>query len=287
MGRPYFEGWYLKQQNGRDTVAFIPARHTDRTGKISASLQIITNRRVWQLDYPGGALKVERQCRRVTLGDNWFSPDGCHIDCAAEGTVFHGDLRFTGRVELDSDIMGPFRFVPGMECRHSVFSMGHAVDGVLCIGGERMEFHSGLGYIEGDRGVSFPSRYLWTQCGWEDSAVMLSVAEIPLGALRFTGCIGAVLHDGKQYRFATYRGVRILRAGSGAISLRQGKMTLEATLLKDCPQPLRAPHMGGMTRIIRESAACQVRYHMTVGERTLFDRVGSQAGFESVWTPAG
>ena len=32
---PYFEGWYLKQQNGRDTVALIPAIHIDRRGGCS------------------------------------------------------------------------------------------------------------------------------------------------------------------------------------------------------------------------------------------------------------
>ena len=31
---PYFEGWYLKQQNGRDTVALIPAIHIDRRAAV-------------------------------------------------------------------------------------------------------------------------------------------------------------------------------------------------------------------------------------------------------------
>lgn len=50
---PYFEGWYLKQQNGRDTVALIPAIHIDRRGGCSASLQVIKRRKLRrQISYP-------------------------------------------------------------------------------------------------------------------------------------------------------------------------------------------------------------------------------------------
>lgn len=40
--RGYFKGWYFKQQNDTDTVALIPAFHTDDCGNSSASLQVIT-----------------------------------------------------------------------------------------------------------------------------------------------------------------------------------------------------------------------------------------------------
>ena len=48
------------------------------------------------------------------------------------------------------------------------------------------------GYMEGDRGHSFPRGYTWIQstdfgCA---ASVMLALAEIPLAGLRFTGCIG-------------------------------------------------------------------------------------------------
>lgn len=65
---------------------------------------------------------------------------------------------------LRSDIMGPFRFLPGMECSHGVISMGHSLEGKLDLNGKRIDFSGGTGYVETDRGRSFPSAYLWTQC---------------------------------------------------------------------------------------------------------------------------
>ena len=55
---PYFEGWYLKQQNQRDTLAFIPAWHVDRKGRAQASLQVIANQDCWSLDYPAEAFAM-------------------------------------------------------------------------------------------------------------------------------------------------------------------------------------------------------------------------------------
>ena len=279
----YFEGWYFKQQTPNDTIAFIPAYHIDQQGKGSASLQIITNERVYQLDYPAEALQVAYKPLRIRLGKNVFGLDGCRLDCMAEGTRIRGVLHYIGITRLASDIMGPFRYLPGMECRHSVFSLRHRVEGRLWVGERELVFHRGAGYIEGDRGRSFPSRYLWTQCNWGNSSVMLSVAEIPYGGMRFTGCIGVVLFAGRQYRFATYYGVRLVHISPRELEIRQGNMTLWVRLEVDNPHPLRAPTWGRMERTIHESPACRVRYRMTVGGKTVFDRTSEQAGFESVW----
>ena len=47
-------------------------------------------------------------------------------------------------------------FIPFMECRHSVWSMRHLVNGELSVNGKRYSFQNALGYWEGDRGSSFP-----------------------------------------------------------------------------------------------------------------------------------
>ena len=65
--------------------------------------------------------------------------------------------------------MGPFRFLPGMECSHGVISMGHALEGTLTLNGAVLDFAGGTGYVETDRGRSFPSAYLWTQCAWREA----------------------------------------------------------------------------------------------------------------------
>lgn len=279
--RGYFQGWYFKQQNGRDTVALIPAFHTDHEGRASASLQVITGTGTCRAEFPASAAGGGAQRLPVRLGHSVFSPGGCVLDLRTEELSLRGRLRYGPLTPPAGDIMGPFRFVPFLECRHSVFSLRHTVCGTVLINGTPTVFQNGSGYLEGDRGVSFPRRYLWTQCLHGEDSVMLSAAEIPLCGGVFPGCVGFVYTGGREYRIATYRGARILDVSGRSLLLRQGALTVGAELLKACFLPLRAPHAGGMTRTIRESAACRVRYTFVVQGRTVLDFVSEQAGFET------
>lgn len=115
----------------------------------------------------------------------------------APGLRLRGAVGFGAFTRLVSDIMGPFRFLPGMECSHGVISMTHALEGALSINGRTLDFTGGTGYIETDRGRSFPRAYLWAQCAWGGhSGFMLSAATIPLPLGGFTGCICALVHGG-------------------------------------------------------------------------------------------
>ena len=62
---------------------------------------------------------------------------------------------------------------------------------------------------------------------------MLAIAEIPLGPIRFTGCIGIVALGETEYRFATYRGVRIVEHTPTMAEVRQGDMSLRVEVLDD------------------------------------------------------
>ena len=136
--RSYFEGWYFKQQNGRDTVALIPAFHRDESGKPSASLQILTDTESdsdsFCLDFPPEAFCADRRKLLVRTGNCIFSERGCRLDGKDSDFEIHGDLEYSPFFRPKYDIMGPFRFVPFMECRHSVFSLVHRVNGTRCGG---------------------------------------------------------------------------------------------------------------------------------------------------------
>jgi tocopherol cyclase len=279
----FFEGWYFKQQAGNDIAAFIPAVHTPSGGKPSASLQIVTQDAAYQAELPVESLKADRRGLAISTGKNVFSKTGLALDIetpdvSVKGRLIYGQLR-----RLKYDIMGPFKFVPFMECRHSIFSMTHSVSGSIAINGKLLDFNDGTGYIEGDRGVSFPKRYVWTQCSWFDAgpcSLMLSAADIPMAGRRFTGIIGAVYWHGREYRLATYCGARVSALGGGALSVRQGRYTLEAKLLKANEVSLRAPVSGHMKRLIKESLACTASYQFMEDQHVLFDFTADNAGFE-------
>ena len=134
---------------------------------------------------------------------------------AAELPGVQGAVRYGPLSPLRTDIMGPFRFLP-MQCSHSVYSMAHTLAGGFTVDGRFIDLTGGTGYIEGDRGSAFPRDYLWVQCNdfAQPCSVMASVAHIPFCGRSFTGCICAVVYRGREYRLATYRGVRIVEASS-------------------------------------------------------------------------
>lgn len=280
IDRGYFEGWYLKQQTSAGAVAFIPAFHREKAGRTTASLQIITDERSWNV--PFDTWQYERG-RVFALGSSRFTPQGCHLHVSGQGISVKGSLRFSHLTPPKYDIMGPFCCIPFMQCRHSVFSLCHQVNGCVYINGTPYHFNNAPGYMEGDRGVSFPRRYLWTQCSWNAGSVMLSVADIPFLGGHFTGCIGTVYGNGIERRFATYLGARIEMISSDIIRVRQGKSVLTIRLLKRQEKPLLAPVCGGMTRTIHESLSCRVLYDLRENGREMMHFVTDRASFESVW----
>lgn len=187
---PYFEGWYFKcQTRDGQSFALIPSMHICEDAKKSASLQVITENDAWWLEYPASSFAATPDSLRIQIGGNSFSEDGLLLDIEQEGLSVHGRVSFGPFQFLKSDIMGPFRWLTNMECAHSVISMGHSLQGRLELNGCVLDLNGGMGYIEADRGRSFPREYLWTQCMWDDCSLMLSIAAIPFGKLRFTGCI--------------------------------------------------------------------------------------------------
>lgn len=275
--REFFEGWYMKVQDGTETFAVIPAMHQTGSQR-SCSIQIITGNHTWVV--PFQEERFQKGNAFIRIGENYFSGKGIMLKLNHSEVQIEGKLRFGPLHTLKYDIMGPFTFVPLMECRHSVFSMRHFVNGSLVLNGKKYEFNDAVGYWEGDRGRSFPKEYLWTQCSFPKGSVMLSVAEIPVLWTCFTGIIGVVFWEGKEFRFATYLGAKIITLKQGVVRIAQGNMELEVRLLEQTGKPLKAPANGNMIRIIHESAACRAYYRFQIRGGIIFEFETPKASFE-------
>lgn len=273
----YFKGWYFKCCNKSQTIAFIPSFHCC-DGKESAFLQIITDDKAFRL--PSLRLRYREKPLLAKLGNSVFSEKGIKLDIETDELTVQGALRFRWLSPIRYDIMGPFKFVPFMQCRHSVYSMSHSIDGKLAINGKRYVFHNGVGYIEGDCGVSFPKRYVWTQCHFSNGSLMLSVADIPMPGICFTGIIGIVMLNGKEYRIATYLGAKPKHIGSNTVTVSQGGYELTAKLVNKNAHPLSAPLNGDMSRTIHESASCTAYYRFSYKGAVLCEFTSNRASFE-------
>lgn len=264
-----FEGWYFKQRCGADMLAFIPGRAAD-----GAFVQMIGSGGTRCFFLPDFAARGDT----VRVGSCLFSPRGIRVRLPG----VEGSLRYGALAPLRSDIMGPFAHLP-MQCRHGVMSMRHRVDGCITINGTPHRFDGGSGYIEKDSGRSFPRAYLWVQCERfpEPCALMFSAAHIPFLGASFTGCICALLWQGTEYRFATYRGVRIEELTPQRVRLRQGEFRLELDMrpLSD-GHALAAPQAGRMSATIRESCNAALHLRLLRGGTLLLDTESNEAAYE-------
>ncbi|WP_310604145.1 tocopherol cyclase family protein [Anaerosporobacter sp.] len=260
-----------------ETLALIPALHSD--GKeSSASLQIITNDKAFSISYP--KIRFNEDKFRIKIGQNYFSKKGICLNIETNNYSIHGKLRFGIFHKIKYSIMGPFRYIPFMQCKHNVISMRHVVTGTIKINDKVYCFNEGIGYIEGDCGCSFPKEYIWTQCHFPNGSIMLSVADIPMLGFHFRGIIGIVMIAGKEYRIATYLGARVSLISDDTVVIKQGKYTLYAKLIESKHQKLNAPVCGKMTRIIHESASCKARYLFICEDKILLDFTSENASFE-------
>lgn len=246
--KDYFNGYYFKIQTKDKTIAIIPVIY-------------------------GVGQECAHAVQFISQEENCFN------------TEVKGWLHFSDLKPIKYDIMGPFCIVPFMECRHSVFSMMHRVDGELSINGRDYFFEDAWGYWEGDRGHSFPKEYAWTHCfiekqGLLQGSLMLSVADIPLAGFHFTGIIGIVYWKDKEYRFATYLGARVVHKDKQRLLIRQGDMELEARLLEQQAHLLQAPVGGSMKRLIRENVRCKAFYRFRKKGKTIFVYETKHASFE-------
>lgn len=268
MKKGKFEGYYFKHQKDGETVALIPG-----VSASGAFIQIITNEKSYHFTFPD----IEMKNDRIQIGECSFGRNGVRLQLPnISGRIDYGAL-----TPLRTDIMGVFRFFP-MECRHGVISMRHALTGALTIDGRQYDFNGGAGYIEKDSGVSFPKRYIWMQCNDFDdgTSIMAAIADVPFMGGTFAGCICAILYNGKEYRFATYRGARIKLIG-GRIILLQGKLCLKIEYETDGHgHPLSAPIMGHMDSTIYENNSVRAKFSLYEGNRIIFKKSSRNVSFE-------
>ena len=271
--KEYFEGWYFKHQAKGKTVALIPGKSMEE-----AFIHVVTDKAAYFITYP-----LRDYCKGdiVTIGGNTFSETGVSIAIDRPELQLKGTINYENLMPIKGDIMGPFRFFP-MECRHGITSMDHDLKGSLELNGDMYDFDGGKGYIESDSGQSFPDGYSWVHCNdfTEACSITAAVAKIPFYGLKFWGCICVVMLNGKEYRLATYKGVKIITCEPGIIELKQGKYRLLINIHSKGGHLLPAPRFGKMNHAILEDISCQASFKFTKGTQVLFDSTSDQASYE-------
>ena len=295
----YFYGWYFRCQ-GEESIAVIPAVHLGG-GKGNCSIQVVTEAGSLYQEFPIDQFRISPDRESMQIGENLFSKKGIRLNLEAslpEKSVrsmkkeFREDLPGCKRLRISGllrfgefarpkyDIMGPFSRIPGMECRHAVYSMKHTVNGELKLGKKTIRFVDGDGYMEGDSGTSFPQKYIWTQHFLKEGSFMTAAASIPLGGICFNGTVGFLYWRNREYRFATYLGARIRKMKEGELLIQLGRFTLRIRLKQKHGHVLNAPDNGRMIRKIQEDIACGAEYTLMYRNHVLLHTITDKAAAE-------
>ena len=292
--RSYFEGWYFKVVNQAETKAFaiIPGIAMDDQSKSHAFIQVLNGKKqTAQYHKFNRELFVPSpDTFNIAIHDNHFSRNAIQLNMPR----LKGNLEFSDTVPWPNPwyspgIMGPYTFLPFMECYHGIVSMDHSIKGELEVDGEILNFDNGRGYIEKDWGQSFPSAYVWLQTNHFSQpgfSVKVSVAKIPYMAYSFVGFIAGIWLGDRLIQFTTYNQSKlrksIIDTEKVELVMENKNHRLEIFVRREAATALASPILGLMDGRIEESMNALVEVKLTDRKtgKIIFNDVGRNAGLE-------
>lgn len=280
--KPYFEGWYFKQQGSDGVLSLIVGKAVGPKQE-NAFLQVLTPQLARYIPYPISDYYADEDGPFIRLGNSYFTQSGILLEHREPGFSLTGELTFGALRPISGDIMGAFAHLPGMECYHGIQSIRHTLHGKVLLNDRCLNFDEGRGYLESDRGHSFPKRYLWLHCNdfsFPDCSLTAAVAEMAYGGIQFTGCIIHLYFNNKEYCFATYYGIRIVKNRKNHLIVEQGPYRLELRYHADHFGKLTAPTGGEMGRTVYESVSGTIDLHFYKDDVLVMHTRGRHAGVE-------
>lgn len=294
-GKNYFEGWYFKNTNGKDTISFIPGINIDGINK-KAFIQVITNKESYYFDYNIEDFVFNHDPFYIKIKDNIFEKEylKINIEDKDKNIRIYGNIKYENSVNLKTNIlspniMGPFSYIPFMECNHAILSMKSDIKGSFKINNKNIKFKRGTGYIEKDWGISFPKTYIWLQGNnfkTSNTSFMCSVADIPFKLFNFRGLICVLIIGNKEYKFTTYNNAKIKKYEINDkkinITLKKGKYRLEIETTNNNSSLLSAPIKGKMEKNILESIDSKITITLKNKNRIIYKDTSINCGLEVV-----
>jgi tocopherol cyclase len=296
----YFEGWYFKlvSPDKKTSLALIPGISLAKDDP-HAFVQVFYVKHDTKPMLKNAYIRFDvkefvanPKVFHVGIGMNQFSFRHIHLDIRQPDITIQGDMLIENITPinqgfLNPTIMGPFAYLPRMECCHGVLSLGHDFKGKFIIDGQSIDFTGGRGYLEKDWGRSFPSHYVWMQGNHfaeKETSFFFSYANIPYLGLRFQGLICHLYLQGQHYRFATYNGAKVvsemLSEKLAEYVLKKGKYRLKIIGKMDDVVSLPSPKLGKMDHAIKEGLSGQISIWLMKGKTVIYQGETNLSGIE-------
>lgn len=302
----YFEGWYFKQVTAdqKTSLSFIVGISLNKKDSHSFIQYILVEAdennteqtKTGYIRFNVNEFSVEDNPFQVKVGSSTFTKEYITIDLADQYVSFKGTIKLNDFYPIQQSIiaptiMGPFAYIPGMQCYHGVVSMQHNLSNHLEINNEKIDFSNGRGYVEKDWGNAFPKRYIWLHSNHfhsPETSLFFSVAHIPFYITEFEGFIANLVYKGKEYRFATYNRstctIQAISANAVTVQLEnnQALLTLQA-YISNTGQLIAPLNDGRMNKPIKEGISGVI--HMILKDKktgNVYEEMGKNAGIEIV-----
>lgn len=290
----FFEGWYYKviSENQKHAFAIIPGISMDKNGQKQAFIQVLDgkNLKATYHKFDVKEFQPTQKKHELKIQNNFFSENKLILDLPhIKGELLFENLTPWSNSFFSPGIMGPFSFIPFMDCYHAILSMNHNIKGQLSLNGENLFFDKGKGYMEKDWGHSFPEGYIWMQSNHfsqKGTSVKASIAKIPLLKSSFIGHIAGILFNGQLIEFTTYNRTKLttckVSQKNVQIEMENPMYVLKINAQRERTTSLAAPILGLMSGRIEESLNAKI--HIILLDKktnqTLIDDTGTSAGIE-------
>ena len=292
--KKFFEGWYYKIVDNSQTNAFaiIPGIAMDENGNKQSFIQVLDgkNLKAEYFKFDSEEFKPTPKKHDLYIGENHFTKTTLSINLPGlKGNLTFKNLFPWSNTFLSPGIMGPYSFVPFMECYHGIISMNHDIEGSLFQNQKEICFDNGRGYIEKDWGHSFPKAYVWMQSNhFSKSSISFksSIAIIPWLKSSFIGHIAGVLIDGKLIEFTTYNGTKLnscdISQDEVNASMENRLFKLNIKAIREKATTLAAPISGFMDGRIDESMNSSIKLKLIdkKSNKIILNDIGESAGIE-------
>lgn len=293
----YFEGWYYKYISFHQEVslAVIPGISLN-TEDAHAFIQVFISKNnqleTHYFKYPVDAFSFHPKMMLIDVAGSLFTPDEMILNIHQNDQDIIGHLTHKNKTPLKKsflspNIMGPFAYLPFMETKHGVISMAHDVSGSILFNDVGVSFNQTKGYMEKDWGQSFPIKYTWLQSNYFNTpttSFFLSYATIKYMFLTFKGLICVLNIDGKEHRFATYNGAKVLSVTHTEktvdIQIKKRSYKLIITGEVDKTMALPSPKHGKMNQTIKEGMSGRIDIKLYKKKTLIYEDKGYHSGIE-------
>lgn len=291
----FFEGWYYKivLEESNTTLALIPGVSNSTQDPHSFIQVFVSPQMIFKyIRFDHDAFHVQDNPFKVSILDNHFSLETVKVNINEED--FQLNLEFTlsnitpiHTTLLSPTIMGPFHYIPRMECNHGIISMNHLINGTLQLNHVNHTIENQKGYIEKDWGTSFPRKYVWCQSNHFSNtslSVFLSIANIPMIGFEFEGLIANISFDQKEYRFATYTfskfNIQTIDDHTRIITLTQNNLKAIFHIHSPSSIGLVSPKQGSMSDMIKEGLEGTITLELYENNILIIKDTGHHSGVE-------